>query len=297
LNARVQLLAAFPAVEVGVTNSIPPAGPSYSYGWYNPFFAGQLAWDLGKTGWGFSYLLGVYPGVSTPVAFTETSLNQRFALSYTRDGWNLTANVIWGTFFDSNRFPDFVNVDLTATKKFGNWEIGVVGFGSNDLNVPAGLLRQSQFALGGLVGYYFGPVILQGYLTRDVSETNHGGFDTRIWGRIIIPVLDPPPAPAPVAAVPLYRRGRQASPKRRRLAAADVSVGVLAHEGRPPHGARLDDRDRRPGDRRHRQPCRRAEPHVDGPRHARTQYAEGCRGGERNAGQSRDARRHRRHHP
>jgi hypothetical protein len=201
-GARLQFLAAFPAIEVGVVNS------SYDFGWFNPFFAGQLAWDLGRTGWGFSYALGGYAAVGAP-GINSGSLNQRFALSYTRDGWNLTANVIWGTVFDNNVSPDFINVDLTATKKFGNWEIGMVGFGSSDLTSPpigATHGRQSQFALGGLVGYYFGPVILQGYLTRDVSESNYGGSDTRIWGRIIIPVLDPAPAPAPVAAVPLYRR-------------------------------------------------------------------------------------------
>ena len=42
-------------------------------------------------------------------------------------------------------------------------------------------------------------VILQAYATRDVTETNYGGFDTRVWGRIIIPFLDPiPAATAPV---------------------------------------------------------------------------------------------------
>ena len=30
------------------------------------------------------------------VAFSSTSLNQRFALSYTGNDWNLTANVIYG---------------------------------------------------------------------------------------------------------------------------------------------------------------------------------------------------------
>jgi hypothetical protein len=37
------------------------------------------------------------------VAWSSTSLNQRFALSYTRDGWNLTANVIYGLQFDRHQ--------------------------------------------------------------------------------------------------------------------------------------------------------------------------------------------------
>jgi hypothetical protein len=195
-GARVQFLAAAPEVESGTLNTGP-----YQFGFYNPFFAGQLAWDLWQTGWGFSYLLGGYVGVDTPVAFHSSSLNQRAALSYTGNGWDLTANVIYGTHFDNDTDPDFINVDLTATKKFGNWELGVVGFGSSDLNHPQFDLlgRQSQFALGGLAGYNFGPVILQAFITRDVVESNYGGFDTRFWGRIIIPVLDPvPPAPAPI---------------------------------------------------------------------------------------------------
>jgi outer membrane putative beta-barrel porin/alpha-amylase len=81
--------------------------------------------------------------------------------------------------------PNFLNVDLTATKKFGKWEIGPVGFYSTDLNSPiAGYQKQSQFAVGGLIGYDFGPVIMQAYLTTDVYEKNYGGHDTRLWGRI-----------------------------------------------------------------------------------------------------------------
>jgi hypothetical protein len=201
LNARVQFLGAFPAVDVGVTGP----GGSYVYDWYNPFFAGQLAWDLGA-GWGFSYAIGTYIGLQNPVAFDSTSLNQRFALSYTLSGWDLTANLIWGIHpngVTTTINPDFLNLDLTATKKFGNWELGAVGFFSTDLNnpLPPVYARKNQFALGPLVGYNFGAVILQGYLTRDVAETNYGGADTRIWGRIIVPVLDPPPA-----APPVYRR-------------------------------------------------------------------------------------------
>jgi hypothetical protein len=209
-GARVQFLAATPQVETGILGSPPPSLPAplpYQFGFFNPLIAGQLAWDLWHTGWGFSYQLGAFVGVDTPVGFNSSSLNQAFALSYTGNGWDLTANVIYGTQIDTNSNPDYINVDLTATKKFGNWELGVVAFGSSDLNRPqfeANAFapfggRQSQIAVGGLAGYNFGPVILQAFLTRDVAESNYGGFDTRFWGRIIIPFLDPPPtAPVPL---------------------------------------------------------------------------------------------------
>jgi hypothetical protein len=189
LGARLQFLVATPALEVGVV------GGPYVEDMYNPYFAAQLAWDLGG-GWGFSYALGAYVGVKNSVGFDSTSLNQRFALSYTGDGWDLTANVIWGVHRDgvtTTINPDFINVDLTATKKFGKWEVGAVGFYSSDLNNPAPLIyaRKNQFAIGGLIGYNFGPIILQSYLTRDVHQEGYGGFDTRIWSRVIIPLGDP----------------------------------------------------------------------------------------------------------
>jgi hypothetical protein len=194
-GGRLLFAAAAPSVEVGITGPIQGGfvgAASYKEGWYNPFFGGGLAWDLGG-GLGFSYLLGVYPSVHTPVGFDSTSLNQRFALSYTANGWNLTGNLIYGNHLDTNVNPDYLNIDLTATKKFGKWELGAVGFGSTDLNQPVfdTTGKQSQFALGGLVGYNFGPVIMQTFLTRDVSQTNYGGFDTRIWSRVIIPLGDP----------------------------------------------------------------------------------------------------------
>jgi hypothetical protein len=214
LGARVQFLLAGPVVEVGVHNS------NYLRGVYNPLVAGQLAWDLGNN-WGFSYLLGAYLDVHSEVAWSSTSLNQRFALSYTGDRWNLTANAIWGTHVDhftgrpqlspcpapfalNGCNPDFLNVDLTASRKFGDWEFGLVAFGSTDLNVPiAGYQKQSQIAVGGLIGHSFGPVILQAYLTTDVYEKNYGGHDTRLWGRFIIPIWLPTTPPT----TPLYRKG------------------------------------------------------------------------------------------
>lgn len=201
-GARVQFLLATPLVATG-----PEGGGPFNEGWYNPFFAGQLAWDLGG-GFGFSYALGTYIGVKTPVGFDSTSLNQRFALSYTANGWDLTANLIWGIHPDqvtTTINPDFVNLDLTATKKFGKWELGAVGFYSSDVSDPfVGYHRQSQFALGGLVGYNFGPVIAQAYLTHDVFQKNYGGEETRVWGRLIVPMGDP--FATPVSTGPMYRK-------------------------------------------------------------------------------------------
>ncbi len=94
--------------------------------------------------------------------------------------------------------PSFINLDLTATKRFGKWELGWVGFYSDDLSAPVpNYPKQSQFAMGGLVGYHFGPVILQTYLTTDTYEKHYGGVDTRGWARLIIELGDPFAAPAP----------------------------------------------------------------------------------------------------
>jgi hypothetical protein len=213
LGARVQFLLATPLVEVGVHHA------NYLRGVYNPLLAGQLAWDLGNK-WSFSYLIGAYFDVSTEVAWSSTSLNQRFALSYTGDRWNLTANVIWGIQLDhvttrpqlspcpapvlNGCNPDFLNVDLTATRNFDKWEVGLVAFGSTDLNSPiAGYLEQSQIAVGALVGYSFGPLILQTYLTTDVYQKNYGGYDTRLWTRVTFPLWLTPAPPS----TPLYRKG------------------------------------------------------------------------------------------
>jgi outer membrane putative beta-barrel porin/alpha-amylase len=209
-GGRVIFLAAAPAVWVD-----PRFGPTNS-DIYNPLFAGQLAWDLGN-GFNFSYMLGAYFDMHSDLAWSSTSLNQRFALTYNANGWNLTANVIWGVQFDhvtdrpqispcpppfffQGCNPDFINVDLTATKTFDKWEIGVVAFGSSDLNRPVPTyLRQSQFALGGLVGYNFGPLVVQGYVTTDVAENNYGGKDTRGWARVIVPLGNPfATTPAPL---------------------------------------------------------------------------------------------------
>jgi hypothetical protein len=203
LGGRLMLTeAGIIPVEVGIHHT------DYVSGLFNPFLDAQLAWDLGA-GWGLSYLLGYYFDVDAPIAYSSSSLNQRLALSYTGNGWDLTTNVIWGTQFDqvTNRpqaspcslaFPsiacntNFINVDLTATKKFGKWELGPIGYFSSDLSTPIpSYLKKSQFAMGGLIGYWFGPVIVQGIVSTDLYQENYGGKDVRGWARIVIPLGNP----------------------------------------------------------------------------------------------------------
>ena len=62
----------------------------------------------------------------------------------------------------------------------------------SDLSHPiASCQQQTQFAVGGLFGYDFGPLTLQAYATTDVVEHNYGGRDTRGWFRMIIPLWTP----------------------------------------------------------------------------------------------------------
>ena len=88
---------------------------------------------------------------------------------------NLTATAILGTHFDkvtdkpqgspcpvsaehphNGCNPNFLNVDVTATKRFGKWELGPVGTYSTDLNKPIDdYKKQSQLQLGGLVSLLF----------------------------------------------------------------------------------------------------------------------------------------------
>ncbi|WP_457107060.1 transporter [Methylobacterium sp. P5_C11] len=168
-------------------------GAPYQSGVGQQLLAAQLAWDLGHDV-GVSYLFGGYLPIQTRFLTQSASLTHRFAVSYTGQDWNLTANLLHGVFLDTRSpsgvlYPDYLNLDLTMTKKFGRWQVGAVAFGSSDLPTAVASGRpQGQIAVGGLVGYNFGPVNLQAYVTRDVVERNYGGREVRGWLRAIVPL-------------------------------------------------------------------------------------------------------------
>ena len=148
------------------------------------------------------------------------------AASYTGDGYNLTANLTANIYdspssFGSGRdfgtvysLSDSLNLDLTATKKFGKFEIGAIGYGTVNLdpnllafvNDPTSRIgRGGRFALGGLIGYDFGPFSVQAYVARDVVTSVGVRESTDGWFRIIAPLYTPTAAVAPAPA-PLVRK-------------------------------------------------------------------------------------------
>lgn len=240
-GAQLIPVVAIPSVFVNTNNPAPLANQNQSY-FYNPFVGNIFAFDLGNK-ISAAYLVGAYIGVGdrgslcnggliisgcTPVLpqLASTTIRQTGAISYTGDGWNLTAALTYNLVVDdAARFggpvgaflgpipnADGLYIDLTATKTFGKFEIGAVAYGYTDLPVNraraiyANYQPEGRFAVGGLVGYDFGPFKAQVYVAREVAK--RGGpqaEETRGFFRIIAPLYTAAPAAA-VAQTPLVRK-------------------------------------------------------------------------------------------
>ena len=228
LGAHVQFLVAAPELMAGENYQTVIPGVRNSFfaqAIYNPFVAGQLAWNFGN-GFSASYLAGAYIGISNAGnfdnAFNRTTFHQQLALAWHGGGWNATANLMLGLVGNQQSCSaiasysctnnDYFNYDLALTHTFGKWEVGMVAYGSTDFGgYSAGYgtfgvyhpaySEQSQFALGGLMGYNFGPVIMQLIVSTDVYTQNYNNKQTQGLLHVIIPIWNPE---APKAVVAKY---------------------------------------------------------------------------------------------
>ncbi len=207
LGGRIEFAVTVPEVFAGFPSDAGHSGPSSARGLYNSLFAGIWAFDVGQ-GFNISMLSGFYipenpgtHGVSADAWVAREGLN----FAYLADGWKVAANLNYQ--FQGKDYlthlpsanDNFV-YDLTFTKTVGRWEFGPVGFGSVEVNQRATPNPTAQFALGGLVGYDFGPVSAQIYATRDVAQRNLNGYESRIWTRIVVPLWSPSIPAAPRTA-------------------------------------------------------------------------------------------------
>lgn len=163
---------------------------------------------------------------TAPVLGQLASNTYRFGVagSYTGDGYNLTANLTANIYdspasfggantvgFGNTRGPfvisDSLNLDLTATKKFGKFEIGAIGYGTMNFDISSVSLaagNRGSFSLGGLIGYDFGPVTAQAYVAHTVANAVRRADTTEGWFRLIVPLYSPTPVVA--SAAPIIRK-------------------------------------------------------------------------------------------
>lgn len=131
------------------------------------------------------------------------TFSPNLALSYMRDGWNLTAHAAW--FVNTrNRTTDYLSgdeilVNLTGFRDFGGWSAGPVGYWRAQLNDDDNggsyyggttEARAEQAGLGAGVSKRFGAVDVNVNLTGDLYTRNTVG-GTRLWLNLTLPIGAP----------------------------------------------------------------------------------------------------------
>jgi hypothetical protein len=169
----------------------------------------ELSWTLGTSGFAVKTGLGIYVPDGTQHTFIPGftgsavpapggagypfigdpywTFQPELILSYLKDGWNLSV-AIYDEINTRNSVTQYttgniLHADFTATKTIGKWTIGPVayyvgqvtddscaaitcGYATGTLLNPQ---RTSRWAVGGLVGYNFGPAALSVWATQEVS--------------------------------------------------------------------------------------------------------------------------------
>jgi hypothetical protein len=227
----------YPSAAAGPPFAGATVYPTLQNTWINPL---MLSWDF-KTGWFASAGVAVfipdgsrYDNSPNP---DYLSYQLHGAVSYLGDGWDLTAHLVYevntpssghtgvfartpfAAFGAGYRSGDQVFLDLTATKKFGKWELGPIayfkqqatsdspggGVSCAGMSALTGSLlncgQAAQGALGGLVGYDFGPVALKVMVTDTVYSRDYfQGLN--VWTKLAFRLWQPEP---PVSK-PLVRK-------------------------------------------------------------------------------------------
>jgi hypothetical protein len=174
-----------------------------SVGVYNTYIVpGELSWKLGGSGFAAKAGVGFWAPtgtVSGPAGISNVgtpywTIQPELILSYLKDGWNIST-AIYEEFHTANtvtgyRTGDVLHADFTATKTFGKWTVGPVGYYVGQVSHDQssafyanvlGTQRFDVWAVGGLVGYNFGSASLNVWATQEVyakaSGATIGAFD------------------------------------------------------------------------------------------------------------------------
>jgi hypothetical protein len=225
----------------GVPNTPAQFFPTFHNTYINPV---ELSWNLGG-GLFASGAFGVYVPDGSRYDLTANpdywTFEPHAAVSYLAGGLDLTAHFLYdfntasaghsspfaktaaAIFGMGYRSGDQAFLDLTATKKYGKWEIGPVayfewqttsdqpggGFSCAQMQAatPVSCGRATDYALGGLIGYDWGPVAAKMLLTETVYHRDElGGF--ALWAKISFPLsgTDAPASKPPASKRPLITK-------------------------------------------------------------------------------------------
>ncbi|WP_253710415.1 transporter [Bradyrhizobium sp. WD16] len=180
----------FTSTTVGSPIDFAPAGMQ------NAFLANELSWRLGETGFFIKTGLGLYVPTGTqqgPAGLSNVGVpwwtfEPSLVLSYVKDGWNLTAN-LFEEINTANRLTNYrtgnvLHAEFTATKSFDKWTLGPVAYyvgqvtddrSSAFYNGAINVNRYNVWAVGGLVGYDFGPASINVWGLKEISASASGG--------------------------------------------------------------------------------------------------------------------------
>ncbi len=196
LGGTYDAVVAQPFVDTSVGS---PVNAQFA-GVHNTYVVNELSWKAGTSGFVFKTGLGLYAPDGTITGFTGLgnqgapywTFQPEAIFSYLKDGWNLSA-AIYDEINTANSITGYtsgniLHADFTATKTIGKWTFGpvayYVGQVSNNscssvtcLATYGGAIgaanlvnqRYNEWAVGGLVGYDFGPAALSVWATQEVS--------------------------------------------------------------------------------------------------------------------------------
>jgi hypothetical protein len=197
LGATYDAVIAQPFVDVSIGSPVN----FQASGVHNTFIVPvELSWKLGASGFNIKTGLGIYTPDGTQTTFNGLgnvgapfwTFQPEIIVSYLKDGWNLSA-AIYEEFNTKNSLTeytsgDILHADFTATKTIGKWTLGPVAYyygqvsndscgatcvaaygGINPITSGANAQRFNVWAVGGLVGYDFGPAALSVWATQEVS--------------------------------------------------------------------------------------------------------------------------------
>ena len=170
----------------------------------------ELAWqNIGNTGIAVKTGLGIYvPDGTTTGVFGTGNVGSPFwtfqpelIVSYLKDGWNLSA-AVYAEINTRNTISNYtsgtiLHADFTATKTIGKWTLGPVAYyvgQVSDDSCSAGCLygpgatlanaqRSNVWAVGGLLGYNFGPAAVSVWATQEVSAKASNAAAVAATGR------------------------------------------------------------------------------------------------------------------